>query len=239
MIDNEKTVMKVLGYYTLGLLIGTLLVFLFGGCGYRQTFRTHCHLQGQICDNLFGPNQYEIDEAQNTEIANSKKEINELSKEVESLKTVLDSTVNNVESLSLLYASNQTLLQLLQQSVANNTVNTEANTASILELSEQVQLLEERIQYQNTLIASMQISLNNLANSGDIVESYYDVCGTKPGYFNEVLLKLKSGKYIAYFESGSNRFLTVLQPGYSYRTTDGTNCYFSLNSNGAIINEHY
>jgi hypothetical protein len=60
----------------------------------------------------------------------------------------------------------------------------------------------------------------------------YDPCGDSPD-FDEILLKLADGTVLAYFESGSNRFLTTLRPG-TYRTTDGSNCVFTLNNDGTI-----
>lgn len=61
-------------------------------------------------------------------------------------------------------------------------------------------------------------------------------CGTQ-SQFDEILLKTASGKWIAHFSSGGNQFLTVITPG-TYRTTDGTNCYFTLNNDGTITGEH-
>jgi hypothetical protein len=97
---------------------------------------------------------------------------------------------------------------------------------------------------QDSLIASLQtqansqqILLTQLQTQESIVQ-IKDVCGTYPGVYNEVMLKTKSGKYIAYFEQHGNRFLVQLTPG-SYKTTDSTNCYFTINSNGELVNEHY
>jgi len=54
-----------------------------------------------------------------------------------------------------------------------------------------------------------------------------DPCGDNPGQFDEVLFRLSSGEVVAYFEQGSKRFLTVLNPG-NYRTTDTQNCNFTI-----------
>jgi len=55
----------------------------------------------------------------------------------------------------------------------------------------------------------------------------------EPG--NEVLLHLYDGSYIAYFESGSKRYLSVLTEG-SYITTDVERCRFSI-ENGEVYYE--
>lgn len=68
------------------------------------------------------------------------------------------------------------------------------------------------------------------------VVSVIDPCG-KQATFDEVLLKLYNGQILAHYASGSNQFLTFITPG-NYVTTDGTHCYFTLNSNGAISGEH-
>lgn len=56
-----------------------------------------------------------------------------------------------------------------------------------------------------------------------------DPCGDNPGEFDEVLLRLYDGTLIAYFESGSDRFLSEIDQG-NYRTTDEQECRFSVNS---------
>ena len=68
-----------------------------------------------------------------------------------------------------------------------------------------------------------------------------DPCGNHPSYFDEVMLKLHNGQVLASFSdnaSGLNTRFSILGAG-SYRTTDGTNCYFSIDSNGNMYNEHY
>jgi hypothetical protein len=62
------------------------------------------------------------------------------------------------------------------------------------------------------------------------VVSIFDPCGASGGY-DEVILKLGNGKYIASFSdnaSGNNTRLVMLAAGGSYITTDGTNCHFTL-----------
>lgn len=90
------------------------------------------------------------------------------------------------------------------------------------------------LQSQATVIQSQVTTLSVQEN----VVEYIDVCGPKPGSYNEILLKTASGRYIAFFESGGSRFLTILSPG-NFMTTDGTGCYFTINSSGALVNEHY
>jgi hypothetical protein len=60
---------------------------------------------------------------------------------------------------------------------------------------------------------------------------YIDPCGDGAG-FDEVILRVTTGgevKLIAYFEQGSQRFLSELPDG-NYRTTDQQSCNFSVSS---------
>lgn len=68
-----------------------------------------------------------------------------------------------------------------------------------------------------------------------------DPCGDKPGVYDEVFLRLANGQLIASFSDNSNGLNTrfsVIGPG-NYVTTDGSHCYFSVDSNNQLINEHY
>lgn len=68
-----------------------------------------------------------------------------------------------------------------------------------------------------------------------------DPCGDAPGIYDEVFLRLQNGTLIASFSdnsNGQNTRFSVIGQG-SYVTTDGSNCYFSVDSNLALYNEHY
>lgn len=67
-----------------------------------------------------------------------------------------------------------------------------------------------------------------------------DPCGDAPGIYDEVFLRLQNGMLIASFSdnsNGKNTRFSVLTPG-SYSTTDGSNCYFSINNSLQLENEH-
>lgn len=69
----------------------------------------------------------------------------------------------------------------------------------------------------------------------------HDPCGPQ-GAYNEVFLKLSDGTYLASFsdnDNGKNTRFAVLEDGDNLRTTDGTNCYFTVSDHGTVIsNEH-
>ena len=64
-----------------------------------------------------------------------------------------------------------------------------------------------------------------------IVE-FVDPCGSESS-FDEVLMKLGDERVLAHFASESKQFFTFLSPG-SYKTTDGTNCYFKIDEDMEI-----
>lgn len=75
----------------------------------------------------------------------------------------------------------------------------------------------------------------NGSNTFDIAE-IVDPCGTTPGFYNEVLLKLTDGKVVALFVdnvSGYNPRLAIIPAG-NYMTTDGTSCNFSVDTGGNV-----
>ena len=64
------------------------------------------------------------------------------------------------------------------------------------------------------------------------VTEVIDPCG-KQASFDEVLLRMSNGQLLAHFASGNNQFLTTIGVG-SYTTTDGTNCYFTVNNDMSV-----
>lgn len=77
-------------------------------------------------------------------------------------------------------------------------------------------------------IALHHVKLTTLKTEERIVQTI-DPCGSSSGY-DEVIFKTNTGKYVAYFEKGNNRFMTILKDG-NYRTTDDQKCNFTI-SNG-------
>lgn len=68
-----------------------------------------------------------------------------------------------------------------------------------------------------------------------------DPCGDKPGVYDEVFIRLANGTLLASFSdnaNGLNTRFSVLSTG-SYVTTDNSHCYFSVDSNNQLYNEHY
>jgi septal ring factor EnvC (AmiA/AmiB activator) len=238
-MENNEPSKQDLAFATAVMIVALLIIIFASGCGYRQSLRVGCHLGGQTCDNLFGKDEYE----QEQQIENLDKRLTNAEKEIESLKTMVNSLISDVGVLSSQYSSNSSVLNLLQSQLVTLNTNAEANSVQITninntinELLDNSEYLLERIDYQQTVINSMLVDITNLQNNESIAE-IYDVCGDKIGYFDEVIIKTSSGKLLAYFESSGDRFLTVLTPG-NYISTDKQKCKFTVNSSGQIVNEH-
>lgn len=87
--------------------------------------------------------------------------------------------------------------------------------------------------------ADSSVLVKNGANGQDGVSSIIsliDPCGDAPGIYDEVIIKLPDGTLLASFSdnaNGKNTRLSVLSEG-SYQTTDGSNCAFSITSDGSV-----
>lgn len=61
-------------------------------------------------------------------------------------------------------------------------------------------------------------------------------CGDAPSVYDEVLLKLANGSFLASFSdnaSGSNTRFSIIPAG-SYVTTDSTSCHFTIHADGIV-----
>ena len=180
-----------------------LIVSMLAGCGYRQTLRHNCHGGQELCNNIFGQDEWDQDD-----------KLNELQQIV-----AQEQTRNNQQDQQLADL-NQKLVELnlklgdltsqLNNLQSGNDTAVNSLTAQILGVQTQITTLQ------------MQES----------VTDYIMPCGQHSGY-NEVILRMKSGKNVCFFENGSHRFLSVLLPG-NYMLSDGSNCLFSVNNQNLI-----
>ena len=196
----------------------TFLMLLTISCSYRQSIRVGCHLDssGQACDNLFGKDDRDVEAKNKRALESLQSQIDELVAANEILQESLAGLGVTLTTLQTIIAGSVTMEQYDALQVQINSLN-----ASIDNLQEQSNVNTVRL-----------VELE----SQDTVVQYYDPCGDGPGY-DEILMTTKSGKLVAYFESGSKRFLTILGPG-SYITTDQSACFFTIDSSGQITNEH-
>lgn len=163
---------------------------------------------------------------------------------IEGLEQDLLLLQDDVEANELAIADLQSQIDALESQVLQNETNITSNLALIATLQAAMADQSTQLDNQNTTINSLVTTTNNLI--ADLAElqgyehivEFIDPCPfqTAPSGFNEVLLKTSSGQYVAYFESGGNRYLTLLKDNTNYMTTDGRGCAFSL-ANGYLVSQ--
>lgn len=110
-------------------------------------------------------------------------------------------------------------------------------------LLNEILFLQSQNQLTNAALNNVQTITNNLVVEMaelklDIkLEEIIDPCGDYPGHHDEVILKMTSGEYLAYFEVGGSRFLSILEKGVNYRTTDKQKCIFRINASNNELEE--
>lgn len=224
---RERNVKFLYAVFTVLLLLTFIMA---AGCGYRDTARNHCNLGTQLCDNLFGEDTWE----NNNRLSAAEVNIAELDKQVTSIKTMVELLISELRDKSAQITQLSALMQLIQISVTDNEEFVNTVTA---DLKLEIEQLEESVAYQQTVINDMVGDIAELANQDVIVEYIYP-CGDRAGIFDETLLRTKSGKLIAYFENGGNRFLSILTAN-SYSTTDAQpRCHFNVDAAGNIFGQH-
>lgn len=155
-------------------------------------------------------------DAQDQMLRDHEARLAELNRQVAALTVSMNSTVSSIEAFS---------------SELGVLASTQGST------TDQIETLEDLIVTLQNQVLFMQTSIVNLQLQDGVV-AYLDPCGAASGY-NEILLKTSSGKIVAFFESGGNRFLTILAQNTNYRTTDADKCYFFIDSNNQLAGEHH
>jgi len=76
----------------------------------------------------------------------------------------------------------------------------------------------------------------------DAILEIVDPCSDFPGLHDEVLIRLADGRLLASFSnnfSGDYTRFSILLAGNNFQTTDGSGCFFSVDANNQLFNEHY
>jgi len=186
------------------LLINLFMLLTLVSCGLAQDISKSCGADAEVaCDVIFGGN----DRRQDEQIEKNTKEIDALKLRLTALEVSVDSNLVLLQTLTQQLEDTDEDLQDQIDQLRNDINIAQSNyNASLISMS-------------NT-IATLEGSLNNS------ISQIINPCGDAAG-FDEVILKTRGGEFLAYFESGSKRFLTKLSNG-SYTTTDGTSCTFHV-----------
>ena len=154
----------------------------------------------------------------------NKRELDQVSKRLKVLEDVVETQKMAVDLLGVNFTDMQGLQDLLEDKLD--------------ELSEELNNLES-VNDQNMLdvedkltVIRSQLSLLEESSRKNIV-GIIDPCGDGVG-FDEVLLRLRDGTLIAFFESNGKRHLSVIKSG-NYITTDLQRCRFAVNGMGEVV----
>lgn len=170
--------------------------------------------------------------------------------DLESRMNTLDDTLNDnttrvtfleqsrLDLMAAIDSLNTLILSLQDDQISDATtisgLQTNVNSLNMQLADTVVELDELQGQYETILV-----QLATLQGYTNIV-SIKNPCGNQ-GSHDEVFLRLSDGKYLASFSdniNGYNTRFSVLTNG-NYMTTDGTHCYFSVDSDGTrLYNEH-
>lgn len=139
-----------------------------------------------------------------------------------------DLTGRDTKRIDDLEADNAELSAQLSNYITNNVAIIHLLSEQALQQSADTVNLATQI---NALQTQTNINVAQLAllQTRVTVQSFIVPCGQVPSVYNETLLKMSDGTIVAYFEQGSQRFLSTLKPG-NYQTTDSKACQFSVNN---------
>lgn len=220
------------------LLLVTVLTLT--SCGVAEDLRSHCGSDIEMgCNAVFGYKNTDQDQEienlkkknaeQDAKIADLQNQINNNYSFANSLQSELFDVMNQINDINSDIANLQNTV-----TVNNNTVQSQLAVLnnSLNSLTTNQTLLQNQINSVQANVTTLMAQMVNLQQNQSVT-SIVDPCGDGPG-FDEVLLKMSNGKYVAYFQQGNNRMLTVLQNNTTYQTTDQQGCTFSLNSTGVI-----
>lgn len=192
------------------LTLGLLLLTTLASCGVGNHLSEKCGSDLESgCNFIFG---YK-DKDQDAAIAANAKKNDEQDARLNILEAQNDSLHRTIDDMSL--------------QIEELSDNVEVNADDISDLRVTISSL------QNQITANL-IQMNALSGSlAGAITSMIDVCGDQSGHFDEVILKTANGKYIAYFEDGGKRFLTVIGAG-NFTTTDFQRCNFTISNTGVL-----
>lgn len=165
-------------------------------------------------------------------------------KQVEQNRINISNLSNKLEALEAMVVLNNKLVNINADLLADyafdilevkNIILDLQNELSILsiEVTQLESLTVEDLTALQALLISIESSIAHLESlSHNNIVNIIDPCGDMVGHFDEIILELQDGTFLAYFEQGSHRFLSVLPDGI-YQTTDKQKCTFQI-INGAF-----
>ena len=202
------------------LLVLLTLTGLLSACGIPKQMAKDCGGDMEMaCMTIFGTPENNDD--LQAQINNLDSRVSQLELTVNQNAVTMAGLQVNVDTLAAQIAALQTQQTVDQTTLV--TLNSQLTTAlgQLLTLQTQSNTMQSSVtalQAQDTVLEYLDCAVGNVVDG--------------PG-FDEVIMRTKSNKLVAYFESGGKRFLTVLSVG-SYTTTDQQACNFTVNAQGQM-----
>lgn len=173
----------------------------------------------------------DLDKA-NDRIEKLDKRLKELENDFTLIHSELEVTKNNaVQTMSEI-----TDLQVVIDSLFNNQAAQSLLISDLQTKQYEIVHLEAMINQLQAQLDTVQLKVTELEMEDNVIEMV-DPCPSPlfEGYA-EVLMKLSNGVYVAYFENGQKRHLTVLKENKLYKTTDDRSCKFKI-INGQVVQQ--
>jgi DNA repair exonuclease SbcCD ATPase subunit len=146
-------------------------------------------------------------------------EIATLNSEILSLQSQIGAIPDNSGELTQLQSDLSSL-----QSQLNSTLS--AGQGAYNSIIAQINTLNAQSSTLNTTVSGLVSQLATLQSNNNVV-AIFDPCPSVNATYKEMLFQMSDGTYVAYFENGGERFLTVVPSG-NYQTTDSRHCNFSI-----------
>jgi hypothetical protein len=206
------------------LILGILLLTTLTSCGVVEGLSKNCGNDiNEFCTFAFG----DKDKEQDKQIADNTFKNNEQDARLKALEEQNLQLISSMESIS-------NDLEYLSQDVENNAAQIAITSASLTTLQGNVNANLVTLLALNTTVTTLNGNVVALDSAlSKTIVATIDPCNDYPGHFDEVILKTRDGKFLAYFEDGGKRFLSLLSPGV-FVTTDKQACIFTVTNNGTL-----
>lgn len=149
--------------------------------------------------------------------------LNDLERRLKLVENIVEAQQNLLDLHGVYFSDLQAADNMIQNAISS--IIERLDDLEIL-VDDNMDSVQSQLDAINVQIASLEVAAEYS------ITELIDPCGDGPG-FDEVILKLGDGSYIAYFQQGNNRHLSVLPAG-NYQTTDQQKCNFSISASGNI-----
>jgi peptidoglycan hydrolase CwlO-like protein len=155
-------------------------------------------------------------------------------KELENDFSVIHSELENTKNNAIQTMSEMTDLQVVIDSLQNNQAAQNLLITDLQTKQYQIVHLDAMVNMLQSQLDTVQLKLTELELEDRVTEMVDPCPNSMFAGYAEVLMRTSSGTYVAYFENGQKRHLTVLKKNTLYKTTDDRNCKFKINNDNEV-----